>query len=87
MTGNHQRLFGLGLILRDPIKSIVLYHLDPERLPPRGRYGLYGLYFLSDRDHFGPSKSSEFLTVNDLNPVSDGSIIIRAVQRSLQTPV
>ena len=34
------------------IKSIVLYHLDPQRLPPCGRYALYGLYFLSGRDHF-----------------------------------
>ena len=59
------------------IKSIVLYHLDPERLPARGRYGLYGLYFLSGRGPFGlPSKSSEFLMVNDLSPASDGSIIM-----------
>jgi hypothetical protein len=59
------------------IKSIVLYHLHPDRLPARGRYGLYGLYFLSGREHFGlPSKSSEFLMVNDLSPASDGSIIM-----------
>jgi hypothetical protein len=59
------------------IKSIVLYHLDPQRLPPRGRYALYGLYFLSDRDHFNlPSKSSEFLMINDIVPASDGSIIM-----------
>lgn len=65
------KVIGMG------IKSIVLYHLDPERLPPRGRYALYGLYFLSGRDHFGlPSKTSEFLMVNDINPASNGSIIM-----------
>jgi hypothetical protein len=59
------------------IKSIVLYHLDPQRLPARGRHGLYGLYFLSGNDHFGlPSGSSEFLMINDINPTSDGSIIM-----------
>src|SRR5262249_54684973 len=50
------------------IKSIVLYHLDPARLPARGRNGLYGLYFLSGRVDFGlPSESSEFLMVNDID--------------------
>ncbi len=59
------------------IKSIVLFHLDPERLPPRGRYGLYGLYFLSKMQDFRlPSRSSEFLMVNDINPAPDGSIIM-----------
>jgi hypothetical protein len=59
------------------IKSIVIHHLDPERLPPRGRYGLYGFYFLSGREPFGlPSQSSEFLMVNDIHPASDGSIIM-----------
>ncbi len=57
------------------IKSIVLFHLHPERLPPRGRNGLYGLYFLSKMQNFGlPSSSSEFLMVNDVNPTPDGSI-------------
>jgi hypothetical protein len=59
------------------IKSIVLYHLDPNRFPARGRDGLYGLYFLSGMDHFGlPSKSSEFLMINDVTPASDGSMIM-----------
>lgn len=59
------------------IKSIMLYHLDPQRFPARGRNGLYGLYFLSGRNHFGlPSNSSEFLMINDLSPKSDGSIIM-----------
>ena len=59
------------------IKSTVLFHLDPERLPPRGRNGLYGLYFLSRMQDFGlPSGSSEFLMVNDINPTSDGSMIM-----------
>lgn len=59
------------------IKSIVLHHLDPERLPPRGRAGLYGLFFLSGKQHFDmPSQSSEFLMINDVNPTSDGSIIM-----------
>jgi hypothetical protein len=59
------------------IKSIVLHHLDPERLPPRGRNGLYGLFFLSGKDSFGlPSQSSEFLMINDINLASDGSMIM-----------
>jgi hypothetical protein len=59
------------------IKSIILYHLDPQRLPARGRFGLYGLYFLSGKQHYGlPSKSSEFIMVNDLSPAPDGSIIM-----------
>ena len=59
------------------IKSIILHHLDPERFPPRGRSGLYGLFFLSGKEHFGlPSKSSEFLMINDKHPASDGSIIM-----------
>lgn len=65
------KVIGMG------IKSIVLHHLDPERLPPRGRNGLYGLFFLSAKNHFDlPSKSSEFLMINDLSPTSDGSIIM-----------
>ena len=59
------------------IKSIMLFHLDPERLPPRGRYGLYGLYFLSEMQDFElPSGSSEFLMVNDINPTPDGSFLM-----------
>jgi hypothetical protein len=59
------------------IKSIILYHLDAERMPPRGRNALYGLFFLSGKGYFGlPSKSSEFLMINDRNPASDGSIIM-----------
>ena len=70
-TMNMANVIGMG------IKSIILHHLDPERLPPRGRSGLYGLYFLSGRDHFGlPSKSSEFLMINDVNPASDGSLVM-----------
>lgn len=67
----------LASVIGMGIKSIVLFHLDPERLPPRGRYGLYGLYFLSKMQDFGlPSGSSEFLMVNDINPAPDGSIIM-----------
>ena len=59
------------------IKSIVLFYLDSERLPARGRYGLYGFYFLSGKQTFGlPSGSSEFIMVNDVNPAYDGSIIM-----------
>lgn len=59
------------------IKSIVLYHLDPARLPARGRIGLYALYFLSEKKNFGlPSKTSEFLMINDVSPASDGSIVM-----------
>ena len=59
------------------IKSMVLFHLDPERLPRRGQNGLYGLYFLSKMQDFGlPSGSSEFLMVNDINRTSDGSMVM-----------
>lgn len=59
------------------IKSTVLFYLDPERLPHRGRSGLYGLYFLSKMQDFGlPSRSSEFLMINDVNPTPDGSIVM-----------
>ncbi|HEX6006559.1 MAG TPA: hypothetical protein VFY80_01265, partial [Burkholderiales bacterium] len=65
------KVIGMG------IKSIALFYLDPERFSPRGRNGLYGLYFLSGRDHFGlPSNSSEFLMINDRTPASDGSIVM-----------
>ena len=59
------------------IKSIILFNLDPKRMPQRGRNGLYGLFFLSDRQNFGlPSNSSEFLMINDVQPASDGSMIL-----------
>lgn len=59
------------------IKSIVLYHLEPARLPARGRYGLYGLYFLAGKQTFGlASGSSEFLMINDRNLVSNGSMVM-----------
>lgn len=65
------KVIGMG------IKSITLFYLDPERFAPRGRNGLYGLYFLSGMDDFGlPSRSSEFLMINDRAPASDGSIIM-----------
>ena len=59
------------------IKSAMLFHLDPERLPRMNRNALYGLYFLSKRQDFGlPSRSSEFLMVNDVHLASDGSMIM-----------
>jgi hypothetical protein len=59
------------------IKSIVLYHMDPSRLPQRARSDLYGLYFLSGMQVFGlPSGSSEFLMINDREPASNGSLIM-----------
>jgi hypothetical protein len=59
------------------IKSIVLYHLDPSRLPQRGRLDLYGLYFLCGMENFGlPSGSSEFLMINDRERASNGSLIM-----------
>ena len=59
------------------IKSMTLFHLDSERLPPRGRNGLYGLFFLSGKDHFGlPSQSSEFLMIDDKRPATDGSFVM-----------
>jgi hypothetical protein len=59
------------------IKSIVLYNLDPTRLPQRARSDLYGLYFLTGMNHFGlASNSSEFLMINDREPASNGSLIM-----------
>jgi hypothetical protein len=59
------------------IKSIVLYNLDPTRLPQRARSDLYGLYFLTGMNHFGlASGSSEFLMINDREPASNGSLIM-----------
>ena len=67
----------VAMVIGMGIKSIVLFHLDPERLPRRGQYGLYGLYFLSKMQDFGlPSGSSEFLMVNDISRTPDGSIIM-----------
>jgi hypothetical protein len=65
-TMKMENVVGMG------IKSVVLHHIDPERLPRRGQLSLYGLYFLSGKQHFDlPSKSSEFLMINDVNPVGD----------------
>lgn len=59
------------------IKSIVLYHLDSGRLPQRARSDLYGLYFLSGMETFSlPSRTSEFLMINDREPASNGSLIM-----------
>lgn len=59
------------------IKSVVLYHLDPSRFPPRARFDLYGLYFLSGMKDFGlASRSSEFLMINDREPAANGSLIM-----------
>jgi len=53
------------------IKSIVLYHLDPSRFPARGQNALYGMYFLSGRSDFRlPSKTSEFLMIDDIHKKS-----------------
>lgn len=74
---DHDETMSLVGVIGMGIKSIVLYHLDPQRLPARGRNALYALYFLSNMDDFGlPSRSSEFLMVNDVHPTSDGSIIM-----------
>lgn len=59
------------------IKSVVLYHLDSSRFPPRARRDLYGLYFLSGMADFSlPSRSSEFLMINDREPAPNGSLIM-----------
>lgn len=59
------------------IKSVVLYQLDPSRMPQRLRSDLYALYFLSGMDDFAlPSRSSEFLMINDREPASNGSLIM-----------
>jgi hypothetical protein len=59
------------------IKSLALYHLDPERFPPRGRTGAYAFFFLSNRDRFDlPSDSSEFLMIDDVHLTPDGNMIM-----------
>lgn len=48
------------------IKSTILYHLNPQLFPIRVRRDVYGLYFLSGQKDFRlPSKSSEFLMIDD----------------------
>ena len=65
-TMRMENVIGMG------VKSVVLHHMDPERLPRRGQFALYGLFFLSGKQHFDlPTKSSEFLMINDVNPVGD----------------
>jgi hypothetical protein len=60
-------LIGMG------IKSAVLHHLSPEFFPLRGRRDLYALYFLTGQATFGlPSKTSEFIMVNDEHEPRDG---------------
>jgi hypothetical protein len=59
------------------IKSIVLFHLDPERFPERGRQALYALYFLSNRECPDmTTQSSEFIMVDDKTRGPDGYIIM-----------
>lgn len=59
------------------IKTIVLFHKDPQRMPQLGRYALFGLYFLSARKPFGMvSDSSEFLMINDESRAANGSIVM-----------
>lgn len=68
---------GLVSVIGMGIKSIVLYNLDPQKLPQRARTDLYGLYFLSGMDDFGlASKSSEFLMINDREVASNGSMVM-----------
>lgn len=54
------------------IKSIILYFLEPSLFPICSRRALYALYFLSEQKDFNlPSRSSEFLMINDLNDYED----------------
>jgi hypothetical protein len=70
-TMKMENVIGMG------IRSIVLFHLDPERFPSRNRTALYGLYFLSEKQHFSlPSHSSEFLMIDDQHPASNGSFVM-----------
>ncbi|MCC9608573.1 hypothetical protein LOC68_09590 [Blastopirellula sp. JC732] len=59
------------------IKTIVLFHKDPQRMPQLGRFALFGLYFLSGRKSFGMiSDSSEFLMINDETKAANGSFVM-----------
>ena len=66
-----ERVVGRG------IKGIILYHLNARVFPRRARPGIYALYFLSGKKDFGlASRTSEFLMIDDKNPVSNGSFIM-----------
>lgn len=66
--------YGVPGVIGTGIKSVVLYNFYPEIFPSRTRIGLYGLYFLTDMEHFDlPSRTSEFLMINDLVNLADAS--------------
>ena len=85
---NDPRAFGLDPLDEDEtlmitnvigkgIKGIILYYMDSRVFPQRARNGVYGLYFLSQMEHFGlKSGSSEFLMIDDENPLPNGSYIM-----------
>jgi hypothetical protein len=58
------------------IKSAVVYHLEPALFPRRGRFDLYALYFLAGKEETFqlPTKTSEFLMVNDNLEVTDKNL-------------
>lgn len=74
---NNDEDMNLSGVIGMGIKTITLYHTDPERMPPLGRFALFGLYFLSGRiaDDM-PSESSEFLMINDQSKAANGSYVM-----------
>ena len=65
--------FGIVGVIGMGIKSFVTYYLHPNIFPKRGKMDLFGLYFLTDRAYFHlPTKTSEFIMVNDKTHGSEG---------------
>lgn len=57
---------GILGVIGGGIKSTILYHLDSRLFPLRSSKALYALYFLTGKQSFDmPSKTSEFLMIND----------------------
>jgi len=62
-------------VIGSGIKSCVLYYLYPRCFPRLNRGSMYGLYFLSGKDHFGlGSRTSEFLMIYDRTIITDKNI-------------
>lgn len=64
--GYEEDAAGIPGVIGGGIKSLVLYHLNPRIFPSRSGQAMYGLFFLTDKSHFGlRSKTSEFLMIDD----------------------
>lgn len=66
--------YGILGVIGMGIKATTIYHLYPNIFPRRGKLDLFGLYFLTDRCDFRlPTKTSEFIMVNDKAHGSEGT--------------